>query len=409
MIRWIDTSIGTAAFGDDEARSRAVLDVRVLVDGPANTPDALRGVIEAGLGLLISSGNVVVCCDRGISRSNTIAAAIVARRDGMSFDDSLRLVQERTGEQRMDFGLVNSVRRVLEPTDPRRPVPSRVLVTGGTGFLGSWVRASASGEAEVIAPPSAELDLEAGPFGLDRVVRAARPSVIMHLANPRNPQVIDAVPRTVAMMQSVLEVCREHGAFLAFASGWIVLNGHARAEPLVAHDDEPCRPHGHYAVAKALSEQMIDHASADGRVRASILRLSPIYGAGSPQPRLLFRIAESLRAGEPAVTHVYRNGRPRLQLLHAQDAAAGLLAAARARIPGRFNMGGAVSATTCEIAQEIARAIRVPFRGSEMSLEADVAQVTLECSKSDRLLGWRPRVSLESGVAALLRGDPAHP
>jgi hypothetical protein len=35
MIRWIDSAIGTAAFGDDEARSRAVLDVRVLVDGPA--------------------------------------------------------------------------------------------------------------------------------------------------------------------------------------------------------------------------------------------------------------------------------------------------------------------------------------------------------------------------------------
>ena len=40
---------------------------------------------------------------------------------------------------------------------------------------------------------------------------------------------------------------------------------------------------------------------------------------------------------------------------------------------------------------------------------AEVAQVTLECSKADRLLGWRPRVSIESGLAALLRGDPAHP
>ena len=89
MIRWIDSALGTAAFGDPATKDHEVLDVRGLVDGRANGTAALRERIDSGLALLRKSERMVVCCDYGISRSNTIAAAILAHRDGLSFDEAM--------------------------------------------------------------------------------------------------------------------------------------------------------------------------------------------------------------------------------------------------------------------------------------------------------------------------------
>jgi nucleoside-diphosphate-sugar epimerase len=401
MIRWIDQSIGTAAFTDFEAAGVEILDVRSMVDGAGNSRDTIRVLVEAGLRHLQSGVRLLVCCDHGISRSTTIAAGIIARRDGMSFDAAFHHVRIRMGEHRMDFALVDSVRGALEQTDALDLYPRRILVTGGTGFLGSWVRRMAPGDYEILAVGSGSADLAVGPFDLDRIVRSERPSVIIHLANPRIYRTSDAVPRAVAMLQNVMSVCVHHGTFLVFASSWSVLEGGSADDATLAPDDAPCRPVGPYALSKALCEHMIDLRADTCGLRASILRLSPTYGAGSPQPRFLFRIAEACRAGRSAHTHVYRNGRPRLQLLYVEDAARALIAAAKARVPGRFNVGGPGSATTHSIAQSIARVLSAPLTCHEIAIDADVGQVTLDCGKARAALGWTPEVSIDLGLNRL--------
>jgi nucleoside-diphosphate-sugar epimerase len=404
MTRWVDESIGTAAFGEEHEIGVQVVDVRSLLDSPGNTRDAILGLVDLGLARLRSGSRIVICCDHGISRSNTIAAAIIARRDGIDFDDALRRVQERTGEHRMNYGLASAVRRALGPDDGVHGLSGRILVTGGTGFLGSRLSALTAVGGDIVAPGSATIDLERGPFALERAVREARPSVIVHLANPRISHLSDVVPRAVAMMQSVLEVSAHHGLFLVFASGSNVLSGHrAEIDGLIA-DDAPCCPRGDYAMSKSLCEHMIDHASADGRIRAAILRIAPVYGPGSSRPRFIHRAAESCRAGLPVVTHVYRNGQPRVQLLHADDAVRAIMAAATRQAAGRFNIAGSSFPTTREVAEEVSRALGMPFRGHELVLDAAVSQVELDCSKAERALGWRPLVPLRSGLRALLQG-----
>lgn len=401
MIRWVDQDLGTAAFADRETDGIEVLDVRSIVDGAGNSREALQALVEAGLGAVRSGRRLLVCCDHGVSRSTTIAAGIVARRDGTSFDDALRRVQDRTGEHRMDFALVQSVRDALDHPEVPSPLQGRILVTGGTGFLGSWVWRAAPQGVEIRAIGSGSADLVAGPFGLDRIVRSERPSVILHLANPRIYRTSDALPRAAAMLQNVMNVCAHHGVFLVFASSWAVLEGQLAGGAVPVLDDAPCRPVGPYALSKAVCEHMIDLASVTRGLRASILRLSPTYGPGSPQPRFLFRIAEACRAGHSAHTHVYRNGRPRLQLLYVEDAARALLAAARAKVPGRFNVGGPGSATTHEIAQSIARILGASLTCHELEIDADVSQVMLECGKARSVLGWAPEVSIDSGLQRL--------
>lgn len=92
-----------------------------------------------------------------------------------------------------------------------------------------------------------------------------------------------------------------------------------------------------------------------------------------------------------------------LQLLHVQDAARALVRAADVRVRGRFNVGGQSSLTTQEIARTIAGVLEMPFESREITLTADTAQVTLDCSKARRVLGWAPEIPLEAGLAAMLR------
>ncbi|MEO7100027.1 MAG: NAD-dependent epimerase/dehydratase family protein [Luteolibacter sp.] len=407
MIRWIDDKLGTAAFEDPATDGYAKLDVRGLVDGPANKPDALVERIETGLAMLAESGQLIVCCEFGISRSNTIASAILARRDGLPFDEAAARVRQQVGELRMDYGFVQTVRNTIEP-DPLPPLnPRRVIVTGGTGFLGKWLERIAGDSLELVLLGSKDIDIAASPFELDAAVRKHRPATIIHLATPRVRHTHEVVGQSVAMLRNVADVCGQHDIFLVYASSCVVFSGRKNEGEHTAGDDEIPQPYGNYAMAKALCEQMVGYLRQGGKLRSSMLRLTHIYGPGSTLPPFLFRTAENSRAGKPLVTHRYRNGRPKLQFLHVRDAALALLAAAERRIEGTFNIGGTEALSTRDLVKLIAEVLDSPSESQEVELEAAVANVVLDISKAREQLGWSPSIGLREGFTDLFVTSPA--
>ena len=406
MIRWVDDTLGTAAFEDPATAGYAKLDLRGLLDGSANKSAALVETIETGLSILGEAKQLVVCCEFGISRSNVIAAAILARRDGLSFDDAFSLVRQRVGEIRMDYGLVQSIRATFGPD----PLPTRdtqcVLVTGGTGLLGQWLKRVAGNSSDLLLLGSKDIDLIASPYGLDEAVRRYRPGAIIHLATPRVRHTHEVVAQSLAMLRNVADVCSEHGVFLVFTSSIVVFSGRKDEGELKVGDDETPYPYGNYAIAKALCEHMLSYFRQSRQLRATVLRLSHVYGPGSTMPPFLFRMAEDSRAGKPLCTHLYRNGRPKLQLLHAQDAARALTAATTRRVEGTFNIGGAEALSTRDLARLIAEVLNSSSQSQEIEMEATVANVILDSTKARGLLDWFPIVSLREGFADLFSSSP---
>jgi nucleoside-diphosphate-sugar epimerase len=192
-----------------------------------------------------------------------------------------------------------------------------------------------------------------------------------------------------------------------FASSVYVFNGRRNQGDVIVSDDEPPQPFGNYSMAKALCEHMAGYLRQSESLRSTVLRLTSLYGPGSTMPPFLFRMAEHSRAGKPLVTHLYRNGRPKLQLLHVEDAARALIAAAQRRIEGTFNIGGAEAQSTRDLARLIAEILDSSSESREIELEATVANVILDTAKAREMLDWSPKVGLREGFTDLFSSLPA--
>ena len=71
MIRWIRPNLGTApALEVMAVPDLQLVDVRILVDGPGNSPSLVRAKIDEAVAHLQAGRRVVVGCEYGISRSN---------------------------------------------------------------------------------------------------------------------------------------------------------------------------------------------------------------------------------------------------------------------------------------------------------------------------------------------------
>ncbi|EUA12083.1 hypothetical protein I546_2391 [Mycobacterium kansasii 732] len=106
-----------------------------MVDKRGNSADDLLDKIREGVAELEGGGSVVVVCDFGVSRSNTIAAGILAEWRGLDFDAAVAQVIATTGEHAVKLEMVDSLRAALR----KSPTPMRqdgILITGSSGFLG---------------------------------------------------------------------------------------------------------------------------------------------------------------------------------------------------------------------------------------------------------------------------------
>src|SRR5579872_4507481 len=109
MIRWITEKLGTAAWGNFTAPPDAeIVDARDLLDKEGNDADVVRRKILRALPQLRSGQRIIVCCDYGMSRSNAIAAGLLALEKGISFEEAVRRVIEKTGEKAIKISVLST-------------------------------------------------------------------------------------------------------------------------------------------------------------------------------------------------------------------------------------------------------------------------------------------------------------
>lgn len=277
----------------------------------------------------------------------------------------------------------------------------RMLVVGGTGFVGAPIvhRLREEGVEVVVATRSTGLDL-AGPVPpaidgpLDAVVHVAVAPV--GWATPAYPA--DAYRDHRQVTRHALEIARRKGARTLLASTWV----YGTQAPVPAGECDLPQPHTPYAASRLDAERVAADFHRDYGVAVDVLRVFNAYG---PRQSASFVIPRAI-AGALAGRIELDQPAPRRDYVHVDDVARAFALAARRRSGGFevFNIGTGVSRAVDEVARTVARLVGGPveirYTGATRGFE--VADARADIAKAARMLGWRPVIDFDEGLAALV-------
>jgi GDP-L-fucose synthase len=293
----------------------------------------------------------------------------------------------------------------------------RILVTGGSGFLGGHVlaRLRQVGCRHLIAPRSAEYDLTREPDVL-RLMRKERPEVVLHLAakvggigaNRKFPGTF--LYQNLVMGTHLIEAARTHGVEKFVMVGTICAYPKFTPVPFKEADlwngypEETNAPYG--LAKKLLLEQLRAYKQEFGfnGVNAMLVNL---YGprdnfdleSSHVIPALIRKCVEAKERGDK-VLPVWGTGRPTREFLYAEDAAEALVTAAeRLDTPEPVNIGSGVEIAIGDLARLIAE--KTGFAG-ELRFDPDMPdgqpRRCLDVTRAKELLGFTARTSLADGL-----------
>ena len=289
---------------------------------------------------------------------------------------------------------------------------ARVLVTGGSGFIGSRLVAALldAGAQVVVADknphPDPAVRMIAGDLcdpevrraavapGLDGIVHlAAMTSVLQSVQDPEGVYRLN-----VDATAGLLELAREAGVPRFVFASTNAVTGDVGATPIT--ERAPLRPLTPYGATKAAVEMLLSAYAGAYGMRACALRFANVYGPGmlhkdSFVPRLM------RAAAADGGVQVYGDGEQLRDYVHVDDVVQAILLAWRTRRTGPLIIGSGRSVTVNTLiaaAREVTGAAvpveHVPAKPGEMPA------VVLDISAA-RKLGYEPRYDLRSGMATV--------
>jgi len=340
--------------------------------------------------------------------------------------------------------------------------PSRILVTGGAGFIGQHVVARAINAGyEVVVLDSLRTDVHPGqrwtePNDVDFIVGDVRDAdvceralrgvdTVIHLAAKVGLGVdVQDLPdyassndvgtatllaamarvgvRTVVMASSMvvygegLGLCPEHGP----VSPGPRLESDLRERqfeppcpscgqalgPMLVTEDAPTDPRNAYASSKFAQELYASNWARATGGSVTALRYHNVYGPGMPRDTPYAGVAaiftSALLSGRAPL--VFEDGQQRRDFVHVHDVAAATVAAAARNAAGltAYNVGSGVVRTVGDMAAALANALNgEPPRVTGEFRLGDVRHITADSSRIRADLDWRPEVDFEAGIAEL--------
>jgi len=310
---------------------------------------------------------------------------------------------QETGEQNIRIEVLQAVRQAIHSTElaDNSLEQKRILVTGGSGFIGGGLVYDLKEKAfDVYAPSSKVVDLNGGMVNLDLLVRENGVNALVHLANPRVYTTNNSLGGTLTMLKNVLDVCILNDLRFIYVSGWVVYSGYRGT--LFADEQLALKPKGTYGQGKALCEQLIQFYREKGLNRCTVLRAGNVYGADSPAPRFIWNFKAKARNNEAIVTHEYLNGFPSLDLLHVNDLRRAIVLAVEKDRGGDFNIGAGKLTSTAWAAEYIVKALKSKSKISHHKIQDYIGNVSMDSTKAKKQLDWQPRIDFVEGISEIL-------
>jgi UDP-glucose 4-epimerase len=289
----------------------------------------------------------------------------------------------------------------------------RILVTGGSGFIGRRVVADlleAGAQVRVVdlqPHPDPAVEIVRGDVAEPEVMEAAFAGGfdgVVHLAAVtsvlRSVEQPELTYRTnVEGTHRVLEAARAAGVrSLAFASTNAV-TGLTDAPAIT--ESLPLAPLTPYGATKAAGEMLMSAYTASYGLRCAVLRLTNVYGPGmQAKDSIVARLMRAIRLGN--TFEVYGDGTQVRDYVHSLDVSAAVgLALASDLWSGPMVIGSGRSLSVLEVVDAVRR-----ITGAEFDVQhgppraGEMPAVIVDPSRA-HAAGWSPRFSFEDGLAGV--------
>jgi nucleoside-diphosphate-sugar epimerase len=293
---------------------------------------------------------------------------------------------------------------------------SRMLVTGGAGFIGSHLVSDLvehGHDVTLVARPTSSLHRLAGSIDSVRIVSGEvdEPAAILAALGPWRPEVCAHLawygdPATYLTSRENLAELRASLSFLTelFDAGCasVVITGTC-AEYLGSDgpltEDSPTGPRTLYAAAKLSLKLLATQLAADAGASLAWARLFHLYGPQEREGRLVPAVINTL-LGERRFAAT--EGTQIRDYLHVADVASALRELMEAGADGTFNVCSGTPTSVRDVVGSIAEIVGRPGSvdfGAVASRSWDPPVLAGDNARLVGLTGWKPSFGLRGGLA----------
>lgn len=294
---------------------------------------------------------------------------------------------------------------------------TRVVVTGGAGFLGKHVtnRLLQLGYHRVFCPRSADYDLTIQ-SNVGRLYQDLVPDLVIHLAaqvggigaNERHPGKF--LYNNLIMGVHVLEEARIFGIPKILVAGTVC--AYPKFTPVPFRESDlwsgyPEETNAPYGLAKKMLLAMSQAYRQEYGFNSAVVFPANLYGPFDnfhPEtshviPAIICKVGLAVKKGESEVV-LWGDGTPTREFLYVEDAAEAIvLAAERYDSSKPMNLGTGVEISILDLAALIGRLMR--YQGGfifNSSRPNGQPRRVLDVSRASREIGWIAQTSLEAGL-----------
>lgn len=298
---------------------------------------------------------------------------------------------------------------------------TKVLITGGAGYIGSALVASmvreglAPSVADICPSPSLEAwhaqgaikfvqcDLKSteslvGQF--DDVVALVHLSARMDDTDDVLGQGLPSVQENLLALMNLIN-CLPRLNYICFLSTIMVYKDPPLYSPI--DEEHPTEPTNTYGTTKLATEQFLRVVEMRSSIPVTVLRVCGVYGPGQYSPLLRNRAIPTfirrVAASERPV--VYGDGSERRDYVYIDDVVQAIRLSLQRKASGIFGIGSGRGVSILELAKTIIELLDAdlePIFEGERTVSAG-HDYTLDISKATAHLGYVPAVPLRQGLA----------
>ena len=293
----------------------------------------------------------------------------------------------------------------------------RVLVTGGAGFIGSFI------VEEIVANgwnPIVVDDLSSGnlsyvpkniPFyhidirsdSLEQAFLIHKPDVVIHQAaqvsveySTRQPTE-DCEINTLGTL-NVLRLCAKYNVSKIVYASSAAVYGATNEIPIT--EEHQVLPISFYGLSKYTAEQYIQLYHQLYGLNYTILRYGNVYGLRQnlkSEAGVVSIFVNKTIQKQPL--EVFGDGAQTRDFVFVRDVAKANIKAALYSGNGIFNIGTGQAVSVNDLIEELQKTVSEPIEVSYTGQRAgDIKDSYLSCERAKKLLGWNPETSFGSGI-----------